>query len=214
MKKVCVILVMVLVLSAVVAGCREEQPRLDWGEYRDGVYQNRFFDYTIHIDPSYDILSPREILMMNAEEDQQDIDISTLDNLEQEPILHYLHAFKYPRSSDVKTNASISIYSENLRFLSGVSTKEAYITAKMTFIQGVFRGTPHILEMDRPQNLWIHGREFAKGRVVMDVEGIAVTQEFYVIIRRGYALVTLISFTTQEEGEELRGFVQSIRMGS
>ncbi|MFO7636546.1 MAG: hypothetical protein R6W96_04490 [Clostridia bacterium] len=217
MKKASLVVAAVLLLTLMLSGCGKTETEMGWGEYKNGVYTNEYFGYSIHIDESYHYLSPEEIINMDADTYEEDeewepFDINDIEDMKSEPILYYLYAFKYPRDSEQDVNANLSFFSENLNFISGVTTKEAYTSTKMDYVRQIFQGTDYLVSIEKVQKVWINDREYAKGRLSLNFDGVVIVQELFVIVRKNQALVTMINYATEEERQELDSFVQTIKV--
>jgi hypothetical protein len=222
MRKKYTVLLIALSLTMVLASCGNEDTeteKLGWGVTENGNYKNGFFDFEIDISPDYLFLTPQEIVDMHyipAEtedgEDSASVDISEIDDLSQEALVHYVYAMKYEETENVEFNPYINIFSENMSYADMTYSKEDYVRNNMEYTKMIFEEAGVDIEVSPVDKPWIDGRQFAKGSMEIGYEDFTMHQDMYVIMKGKYALVILIGYSNEDEKAELEGFINTIQV--
>lgn len=222
MSKKYKVLMIALAFIVILASCgneEAEQEKLGWGVTENGTYKNEFFDFGIDISPEYVFLTPQEIVDMHfipveSEEggNSEPADISEIEDLSQEALVHYVYAIKYGQDEDVEFNPYINIFSENMSYAETTYSKEDYVRSNMEYTKMIFEDAGVDIEVAPVEKPWIGGRQFAKGSMEIGYEDFTMHQDMYVIMKGKYALVILIGYSDDDEKAELEGFVDTIRI--
>ncbi len=223
MKKKLPALLIALSLTIGLVSCgtgETEAEKLGWGETENGQYKNEFFDFEITISPDYHFLTPQEIVDKHfapaeyeeEDGDRQPVDIDSIENLEDEALIHYVYASKYDESDTFEFNPYINIFSENMSYSNATYSKEDYVRNSMEYTRMLFTDAGVSIELAPVEKPWIDERQFAKGSMQIEYDEFTMHQDMYVIIKGKYALVILIGYSSEAERQELEGFVNSIKI--
>jgi hypothetical protein len=192
-------------------GCSKKVPekppdRIDGGQFTGSTYRNRFLGFRLTIPPNWSIQDQQtqQEMMHNGQK------MIAGDNENMQAVMRagearsvtLLNVLKYALGAPVPFNAAISGTAELVSQFPGIRSGGDYLfharrlleagQVKYSFPREAYR---------RPIN-----------GVVFDVMTAAlalspqmvVKQEYYATIRKGYALVLILSFGTEEDGNELR----------
>jgi hypothetical protein len=188
-------------------GCAKKTPeRIDAGSFEGSVYSNKYLGFTLTIPPNWSIQdqqTQKQLLHTGVE-------VMAGDNKNMQAVLRasevqavsLLTVFKYARGAPVPSNPAIVGTAESVSHLPGMRTGGDYLFQARRLLEA------GQLKHSFPREVYVQtvgGVEFH----VMPTEvtlspQMVVKQEYYATIRKGYAIVLILSFSTEEEGNELR----------
>jgi len=191
----------------VFVGCAKKNvERIDGGKVEGSLYRNEYLGFRLRIPSDWSVQDRKT----QEEERQRGEKILSGDNKNMQAMfeggatrtVNLVTVFKYPPGSPVSFNPSIAGVAESVADAPGVRTGGDYLfhyrrileasQVKFSFTRDVYTET-------------IGGAEFH----VLTTETsalpmIVVKQEHYATVRRGYAVLLVLSFTTDEERKALR----------
>lgn len=220
MKKLIVLILVLVLASSGLAGCRkqEEEAVFGWGTLDYGKsYSNDFFGFYIELNPDMTYLSHQEIADANPPMDENGqeldpIDISSIEDLSKESIVQFVYGKVYGEDIPDVFNSYINIFSENMSSIGQTMNKENYVTNYMDFSKYLYKGSMIEVETYPLEKPWISGRQFAKGTLKIDYEQYTVFQEMYAITKGSYILVIMCVYTNQNEKEMFDQMINSIEI--
>lgn len=206
-----------LILAIFAFGCSAPQQNLpdefDLGATENGLYTNSYFNLEIPFDPTWSM------------QDKQDLnklievgrELATGDDQELKAILkasqvntaYLLTLFKYELGAAVAFNPSLMVIAENVNSFPGIKTGKDYLfhSKKLlkqspmdyTFDKEVFERT-------------IGERGFHVMEAKLNLMETTITQEYMSTISKGFSLAIVISYTTEEEKNELFQIIDKIKV--
>lgn len=178
------------------------------GEMKDHTYTNDYFGITFSIPDDWKILSEEEIEKLKEasgeivpnEEAKEQMDLAEVKTLD------LVYAFKYELNYTDGINPNMSCVGENLG-LAGfvVKTPEDYLEQAQKLMMET--GLP--FELGEMTQETIGSKEFGVLESTIDM-GIVIHQKFYVTIIDGYALIFTLTYSSDEERDELLGIIDTI----
>ena len=219
MKRITAIIICIIMVLTFTAcgGKTTEEVEFGWGTLDNGNYTNESFDFSIDISPAYKFLTPQEIInettrVNSAGESAEPVDVNSIVDLSLEPYVQYVYGLKYPEGVPTGVNPSIKIYSENMKSMGTMYSKEAYVENYLDFSKMVFNNSNIQVEsfpIDKP---WIDERQFANGKLKILYADYVLHQSMYAIIKGNYVFVILLEYTTEAEKTELESFIDTIKV--
>jgi hypothetical protein len=186
--------------------------RPDDGGVVDGVYANRYFGFryvlpqgwTVHGEETQKVLreTGREIVAGDDELKKRAMDAAS------KRTFSLLTVFEYPLGTPNKTNRGVQIFAENVAFAPGIQTGKDYLqllekNLGTSNLHARFEGEPVMESVD--------GFDFYRHGGVLELGGKPVYELFEASVRNGYALVFLVTATSQEAAEEAADSIRSLR---
>ncbi|MBN2853630.1 MAG: hypothetical protein JXQ23_12920, partial [Clostridia bacterium] len=165
------------------------------------------------VDENYTFLTQEEILDIRRSAVDDEILTDEVVKLEDQPVIYYLYALKYPKEDEVVYNPYISVYSENLDYLEKViKTKEDYITYNMEFAVAVFNASGYKASASNIDKLWFDDRQFANSVLSVNLDDVTMKKEMFTILRGNFAINIVLGYNTPEDREELMTFLDTIKI--
>ena len=210
------LLAVLLVLSLTACKKAPGEVEFGWGTTKNGKYENDYFGFSIEIAPEYTFLTPQEMADMNPKRDEEgnavSVDITTIEDLSLEALVHFVYATKFSDPSQHTFNPYINIFSENMEFTGNFANKEDYVENSMRFTSMIFADAGvgfEIMPLEKP---WFDDRQFAKGTMQIDYDQFTMFQEIYAITKGNYTFVVVIGYSNDAEKQELYSFLDTIKI--
>lgn len=118
-----------------------------------------------------------------------------------------LTAFKYPLGSKVPVNSNIGCVAERVTQEPSIQRGKDYLAYSRKVLEASQVDVSFPKEMSTEI---LGGREFDVMYVKMSLAGKTVQQAYYARIIKGYALVFVISYATEEDKATLKGVLNSL----
>jgi hypothetical protein len=199
---------LILVYVTLLAGCgKKAADEFDFGTVENSVYRNKYFGFVITLPSDWNIQdeeSRRQIMNTGAKALAGDEKNPTVSELQ---TANLLTAFKHPLGSKVPVNSSIACVAERVSQEPSIKRGRDYLAysrkvveasrAAVSFAKGISTET-------------LGGREFDVMHVKMSLAGKTIQQEYYATIIKGYALVFVISYATEEDKATLKSVLDSL----
>ena len=209
MKKI----ILSVCLLSFLSSCKEETEipkNFDYGKIEKGVYSNEFFEFELPFNKDWSVQTKEEMAKMN--EDGREIlhgnNERLKKNLEasQVNVADLFSIFEFPLEIISGVNASLIMKAENLKSFPQVKTSKDYLTAARALLDQ----TPLILSY--PKGIYpkrIGGKEFTAMEVYNQDHNI--TQEYFIILSKGFAISIVISYDNREQKIELHEMIDNLR---
>ncbi|WBW97681.1 hypothetical protein [Oceanirhabdus sp. W0125-5] len=211
-KKVMVLLMALCLLLAVGCGNKKE---LTLGETKDNVYTNEYFGLEAKLPEGWVNLDRETIdeinkagneLVANGDEKKKE----QLDKLSEKKALTFLMQYKYELGS-VTLNPGLTITSEKLSFLQGINSGEKYLGIIQEQLKGL-EAVPYTVS-DEIVTKSINDVEWSLLEASIDLgNGSVYKQEFYCVLREGYAVLVNANYTDEDGKEEMEQFIQGLKI--
>lgn len=206
-----------LFIVTVLLSCSDQKKKLpenfDFGKIENGSYQNDYFDMEVLFNPNW-IVQDKQAMNNLVERGS---DLVTGDNKNLKSIVkasqvntaYLLAVFKHEVGAAVEYNPSFMIVAENTKNFPGIKngkdylfhakkllkqTQMSYSFEKEVFEQKIGKSLFHVME--------------AK----LDYMGKIIIQEYISTVNRGFSLSFIISYTTEEEKNELYEVINNIKI--
>ncbi|NIM15265.1 MAG: hypothetical protein GTO45_25140 [Candidatus Aminicenantes bacterium] len=198
----------VLVVAAGIAaltltGCQKKvSEEVDQGTIENSVYHNNYFGMSITIPDDWSVLDKKQMEMIaNMGKQMVSRDSKKIIEAAEPQSITLLGVFKHPLGTPVPFNPNFMCVAERVRHLPGINRGRDYHyhSRKLMKTSGI--------------NIKIVGEIYSEthGGVAFDVMstemrlgGTVILQKQYAAIRKGYALLFVISYSTPEQ-EKLLG---------
>lgn len=210
-KKILSSLLIVLLLISVVSGCNKNEKEISVGTFEGNNYINEYFGFTMELPQEWHMVTDEEKeFLLNASGEvisENNEDLAEQIDLSKEKIIYLVWAYKYPLTYTDGYNPSFLCMGENLGLFNGtiIKTGEDYIEAtKKTLDQ-----TGLEYQYDEITTEKIGDKNFDVMEMSLDYQGIKIYQKYYVTIINKYALVYILSYTTEEQKEELTNILNT-----
>jgi len=213
MKKTMVfIFIIIIILSLSLSGC-DTTNKFNLGVLDKGHYSNSFFGFDIDIDENYTFLTQEQILEMRSAAVDEKSSINNDVKLEEQPVVYYLYALKYPLDGTSQYNPYIAIYSENLDYLEKrVNSKEGYLQYNMNFAINVLKEAGIEATASNIDQYWFDDRQFANSVLTMNIGGIVMKKELFTILKGHYAITVILGYDKIEDRNEMVKFLNTIKI--
>ena len=206
-----------LFIVTVFLSCSNQEKKLpenfDFGKTENGSYKNDYFGMEVFFNPNWIVQDKQE--MNNLIE--QGSDLVTGDNKSLKSIVKasqvntaYLFAvFKHEVGAAVEYNPSFMIVAENTKNFPGIKNGKDYLFhAKklMKQTQMSYSFEKEVFEQTIGRSLF-HNME-----TKLDYMGKTIIQEYISTVNKGFSLCFIISYTNEEEKNELYDVINNIKI--
>lgn len=196
------------------SSCKQEKalPKaFDYGVVENNIYKNRFFNFSIPINKNWTIQNKQQIEDLKKQSGdvlhggnkklKKEIDASMVN------VAELLMVSKYEIGTPDVINPTLLVNVESLASTSGISTIEDYLFHAKNYLAQL---NMEIEYKRNPYDIQI-GDEIFK---CMEVENLTfgIHQDYYVTLRRGFALAIFISYVTEENKDELFQMIEKIQI--
>lgn len=209
MKKIVLGVCLVLFLSS----CKDKTKipkNFDYGKIEKGVYSNEFFGFDLPFNEDWSVQTKEEMEEMNK--DGREIlhggNERLKKNLEasQVNVADLFSMFEFPMGMVSGVNASLIMKAENLESFPQVKTSKDYLTAARALLDQTS------LILSYPKGIYpkrIGGEEF----MAMEVhnQDHNITQEYFIILSKGFAISIVISYDNAEQKVELHEMINNLK---
>jgi hypothetical protein len=212
MKQVKWFVVVLITTLAFSVGCGQKaEDEIDFGTVKDSIYQNEYFGFTVNLPPEWSIQDQeaRQRMMelggkMIAGDDHN---LKATIKASEVTTVNLFAALKHPLGAPVPYNPNISCVAERIRHVPGIQKGKDYLFhAKKLLESGQ-------MQFDFPKEISsesIGGREFDVMYTEASMAGITIRQKYYAAVMKGYALILVVSFTTDEEELALQKILDTV----
>jgi hypothetical protein len=199
------LLVVCITLSA---GCgKKASEEFDFGTVENSVYRNKYFGFAVTLPSDWNIQDEearRQIMNAGAKAlagGDKNPDLAALQTA------NLLTAFKHPLGSKVPINSSIACVAERVVQEPSIARGRDYLAYSRKVLEASQVDVSFAKEMSTEI---LGGRDFDLMHVNMSLAGKTVQQAYYARIIKGYALVFVISYATEEDKATLKGVLNSL----
>ena len=183
----------------------------DYGNAKSGVYTNNYFDFEIKFDTSWHVQSQAQLnglvkrgqkMLENNELLNKAIEASKVNTA-------YLFAmFKYEVGAAVQSNPSLMVVAENTKSLPGIKKGKDYLFhAKNSLSQTQLNYTFDPISETKKLGSF----EFDILTAKLDVMTKKIVQEYITTVTDGFALSFILSYTSDQEKEELYKVIEGMK---
>lgn len=190
-----------------------KKKNFDYGTIKDNKYTNSFFGFEMDIPEDWNVQSKEqtEHLMkvgkkMVAGDDKN---LKAAISASEVNSANLLMVFKHEMGAPVDYNPNFMVVAENLKNAPGVKNGADYLfqCRKLLEISQVKYDT---IDSEFKQ-LIINGQEFHVMNAAMSFMGMNIKQQYITTVKEGFALSCIVSYTTENQKEELDEVINSIQ---
>jgi len=216
-KGATVIRVNVLVAACMVflVGCgKKASEEIDFGAVQGSVYRNNYFGMSVELPPKWSVQDQKarqQIMDLGAKAvagDDKNLN-AALKAAEMQTV-NLLAAFKHPVGSPVAFNPNIICIAERIHHMPGIKRGKDYHYHSKRQLES------SQLKVTFPKNIYtktLGGVDFDVMTTQMSLGVRSVKQKQFAAVRNRYALVFVISFTSDEEEAELTQVLNTVAFG-
>lgn len=206
------ILVFIAVVATLTAGCEKKAAdEIDFGSVRNSVYSNAYFGLSITLPPSWSIQDQeaRQRLMdmggkMVAGDDKN---LKAAVKAAEMTTVNLLSVFKHPMGAPVPCNPNIMCIAEQVRHMPGISKGTDYLYHARRALEAS-QMQASVLEEESTES--IGGHDFNVMHIELSLGNLTVHQKYYAAIMKGYALVFIVSYTTDDDQSALKDILKTV----
>ena len=201
-----------IILSVLLIGCgKKARDEIDFGTFNNSVYTNSYFEVTLTVPANWSIQDresqERLAKVGSAAVAGNDKNLKAVFKASEMQTVTLFAVFEHPLGSPVPFNTSIMGIAEQVRQMPGIQRgRDYHFQVKKTLEAGQMQVTfPKEGNTER-----LGGVEFDVLDQEMIIRGLTIKQKYYTIIKKGYALSFVLSFTTDAEAVQLRKVLETV----
>lgn len=208
-------LLSILTLLLVITSCnRNGIPKeFDYGNVENGTYSNEFFGFTMKVPSKWYLLTEdeqKELTDRGAERiTERNTELKETIEASKVNTAQMISMFKYPVDSMIAFNPSVLVIAENLSMTPQIKTSGQYLDEAQKMVDKMQMG------YEFPDGAYVKhdfgGEKFESMRASIDNLFMTVNQEYIVTIKNGFALIFIMSYSTEEEKSELYSVMKTIK---
>ncbi len=210
MKKIITFLLFISLCMGMI-GCSSKK-EVTLGSLDGEKYTNDYFGIEITVPEEWtklDAQQQQELMNLGQEAIAGDDEkLNKQLDLAEEKVLNFMIAFKYPLDEVHTVNPSIACNAEKLSFLQGIKNGEEYLEMSKELLAKA--QIPYEFDEDiYTENLG--GQQFSVLKVNIDAGAIKLYQKYYTKIIDGYAFNIIVTYSDEEEKEEVEEMLNSVK---
>lgn len=206
-----------LIIVTVLLSCSDQKKNLpqnfDFGKTENGSYQNDYFDMEVSFNPNWIVQDKQamnnliEVGSNFAIGDQKKL--KSIIEASQVNTAYLLAVFKHEVGAAVEYNPSLMIVAENTKNFPGIKDGKDYLFhAKKLLKQSQM---PYSFEKDLFEKK-VGKSSFHVMEASLDYMDQKIIQNYITTVNRGFSLSFIISYTTEEEKNELYEVINNIKI--
>lgn len=203
-------------VALVVIGCgKSSSDKMDFGTLTDATYRNQYLGFSIELPKDWNVqdqktqqrLMKRGIKAMAGDDDN----LKAVIEASELKTVNLFAVFQHPIGSPVEFNPSVMSVAESVAEWPGIKRGKDYLFQARKMLEA---GQMQIEFPRECYSVQLGGVEFDVMEIEMTVLGKIVKQKYYSMIRKGYALGFIISFTNEEEEALLQKILTTLSFGA
>ncbi|CAL2079110.1 hypothetical protein [Tenacibaculum sp. 190524A02b] len=209
--------VIYLFIATVFLNCSNQKKKFpenfDFGKTKNGLYKNDYFNMEVLFNPNWIVQDKQEVNNLI----ERGSDLATGDNENLKSIIkasqintaYLLAVFKHEVGAAVEYNPSFMLVAENTKNFPGIKNGKDYLFhAKKALLQSQmsYSFEKEVFEKE------IGRSSFHVMEVKFDYMGKIIIQEYISTVIKGFSLSFIISYTTEEEKNELYEVINNIKI--
>jgi len=209
------IIILVLVVAALlsVVGCSNlSKKSLDLGTMEGTKYSNEYFNMTLELPESWTVLSEDEKkeLMNEGREvvagENKDFEEALRNN--EFRSVYLISTYKHPLNTEVDFNTNFMSLAEKLSFFQNVKDGKGYLEESKKLLEKT--QVPYIFEKDISTEK-VGNKDFYVMETYIEAGEMRVTQKYYSIIEKGYALSFILSYSNDEDKKAVQDILNTVK---
>jgi hypothetical protein len=197
-----------------ISGCEQKaKDEIDFGVFNNSVYQNNYFGLTVALPSDWSIQdqeAQRRIMELGSEivaADDQNLKAAI--KASELTTVNLFAAFEHPLGTPVPYNSGIMCLAEKVHHMPGIKQGSDYLFHTRMLLES------SQMQISFPQEIsteTLGGQQFDVMHTVISMAGVKIRQKYYTTIIKGYALVFIVSFTTDSEEASLDEILDTIAL--
>ncbi len=193
------------------SSCAKKEEKLDLGTVQGHVYNNRYFRLSLKVPDTWNVQDneTKKKLMAQGRKAAaggndslgEKLDASALDSV------NLLTMFQYPPGAQVSSNPAFVVMADKLTQYPGIKRGSDYLSSARALLERTKLSVSFISGVSSQS---LGGVAFDTMEARIKTPKLLVTQKYYAVIKKNYALVLITSYTTDKELQALNGILQSI----
>lgn len=199
----------------VIGSCRPPQLKnvFDYGSVEDGLYMNEFFGCSLSLPAGWAVQTREEMeQLQNLGKDMitgKDKKLKRKLKTSEIRSANLITVFKYKLGTVVEFNPNISIVAENIRYSPGIKSGADYLNHSRELLkQSQFKYDSISARFDQAD---FSGIVFSRMFTSVNYMGIPIKQEYYSTIINGFSFNMVISYSNEEQRNELHGILETLK---
>ncbi len=198
-------------MFAFASSCAKKEEKLDLGTMQGSLYKNNYFRLTVKVPEAWHVQDneTRKQLMAQGsrvaaggnEKLRSSLDASALDSV------NLLTVFEYPVGASVSYNPVFVLMADKVRQFPGIKSGSDYLMSARALME---RTKMAVTFNDGISSAGLGGVTFDTMGVQVKTPKQLVSQKYYATIKKGYALIAILSYTTDKELRDLNAILQSV----
>lgn len=206
------VIVQLLIAITIISSYGQDKD-FDFGETEKGFYQNEFFNMEVSFDSLWVIQNKEQLNnLVKAGTDLvagDDASLKAAVKASKVNTAYLLTVFKYEVGAAVTYNPSLMIIAENTKNFPGIKNGSDYLFHSKKLLQQSQMEYYFDKEIFTKK---IGESEFHVMEAKIDYLGTTIVQEYMTTVTKGFSLSLIISYTTEEEKEELKKIIDNTKM--
>jgi hypothetical protein len=194
-------------------GCGKKAPeQMDAGRFEGSVYHNDYLGFTITLPSGWSVQDPQMTQQMVRTGEQiiagHDENMKAALEASQSRNFNLFTAFQHPLGSPVPYNPSLNVVAESVAHAPGIKTGADYLFHARRLLES------GRMKFAFPREVYaetLAGAEFHVMTTEVSVPPTqSVKQEYLATVRKGYVLLLILSYSTDEERAALHGILNTV----
>lgn len=207
--------IMALLVAALAfsAGCKKQKAsdEIDFGTVKDSVYQNKYFGLSVTLPADWSTVDQetRERLMEMGGQIMagDDKNLKAVAKASEMTSVNLFLVSEHPMGAPVQSNPNIMCVAERVREAPGVTRGEDYLFHTKRLLEA---SQVKLTFTEETASRSLGGRDFDVMSAQMSMADVTVRQKYCATIMKGYALVFIVSFATDEEEAALEDIMKTV----
>jgi hypothetical protein len=202
------------ILLVLLLGCRKKaSDEIDFGAFNKSTYSNKYFGLTITVPADWSVQdreAQERIKKIGREAVAgDDKNLNAVMKASELQTVQLFTVFQHPLGTPVTSNPAIMGLAEMVRQMPGIQRgRDYHFQVKKTLQAGQ-------MEVSFPKDSYterLGGVEFDVLDQELKIRGLVIKQRYYTVIKKGYALSFILSFTTDEEQAAVRKVLETVSL--
>ncbi len=202
----------VLAISVLASSCSKKEEKIDLGTLTGPLYKNDYFRLTVKIPETWQVQDneTKKKLMAQGSKVVAGENIKLKDTLDASALdsVNLLTVFQYPMGASVSYNPAFLLMADKIVQYPGINRGSDYLLSARAIMESSKMIASFVGGISSEG---VGGVSFDTMVAQIKTPTLLVTQKYYATIKKGYALVIIVSYSTDKELQALNSFVQSIR---
>ncbi len=197
-----------------LTGCQETQEaskEIDFGTIKNSVYRNEYFGMTLTVPDNWYVMDEegrKQVMEVGAEMVAGDDEtLKSAIKASELTTVNLLSIMEHPPGTPVPFNPNLGCLAERVRDTPGIKTGDDYFF----HVKRLLESSQIAVTFSDSVTEVVGGREFRVMPLEMSAMGQTVHQKFYACIDKGYALVFVASYSTDEELAKLQKVFDTVK---